>query len=797
MKISRRWLGEFLADPLPLEELLRLFPALGFDVDAVEKRGPAFSGIVIGEVLEAAKHPNADRLSLCKVTDGQTIFPVVCGAPNVAAGQRVAFARVGASLPGGMTIAKAKIRGEESQGMICSTAELGLGAEAAGILVLAPDAPLGADAASLLAEADEVLEVDVTANRPDCLSVLGLARELSILLGKPLKARAAPALPEDGAVKTRPVEILEPSLCGRYLGREFLGLRNGPSPGWLAARLEALGQKPINALVDITNYVLFETGHPLHVFDAARLQGGRILVRRAKAGEQLKALDGKTYALTPEELVIADEAGPTAIAGIMGGEPTGATEKTTACFLESAHFAPRSIRAASKRLGLRSESSYRFERGADPEAAALAGARAAELILKICRGKAGSAVDAYPGKQAPKPIEISAAQVNAVLGTSTPAEEIGRILAAAAAKLEERSGGWLFHPPSWRQDLALRQDLAEEVARYKGYDAIPDAPAPSRPSALPEPAIVKAAAALRGRLEGLGFYEVCTVDLVAEKALRWDEGLWEGPSVEVENPLSEDQARLRTSLLPGLLQSALHNLGRGASSLRLFELGRTYRLGADGNVSERLLCAGLLLGEHPAHPHWKRKPSPSDFHDAKGVLEDLLGLLGRGGAALEPRSGGTVFHPKACAAYAEGGSLRALAGGLDLRLLSAFDLSRKPAAAFVLDLSALAERPDGADRPLQPVSPFPTVVRDLSLVFEEGLVYAKMMSAVRDLRLAALFRMDLVDVFTGQGVEAGHKSLTFRFTFSLPDRTLTDAEAAEGMGAVLGALQALGGRLRG
>ena len=796
MRVSRSWLNEFLSEPLPLEELLRLFPSLGFDVDAVEKLGPAFTGIVIGEVLEAGKHSNADKLSLCKVTDGKETFSVVCGAPNVAAGQRVAFAKIGAKLPGGFTISKAKIRGEESHGMICSTAELGLGAEAAGILVLSPEAPLGSDAASLLGEQDEALEVDVTANRPDCLCVRGLARELSILLKKPLKDMPAVQVAEDPAVSTRPVEIADPALCRRYLGREFRGLRVGPSPGWLARRLESVGQKPINALVDITNYVLFELGHPLHAFDADKLRGP-IQVRRAKAGESLKALDEKVYALAPSDLVIADESGPVAIAGVMGGEPTGVTGKTVSCFLESAHFEPRSVRATSKRLGLRSDASYRFERGADIEAAELALRRASALILKLCRAKAGPAVDAYPGKASRNPIEITTETVNGILGTSFPREEVGRILGAIAEKLEDQGGAWIFHPPSWRQDLSNRQDLAEEAARYSGYDSIPDEPGPARPSALPEPASVKTACALRGRLEGLGFNEAFALDLVAEEALRWEEGLFQGAAVEVDNPLSDDQARLRTSLFPGLLQSALHNLDRGIGNLRLFELGRVYRLSEDGKgVLERTLCAGLLVGEHPPAPHWRVKPAPADFYDAKGVLEELLAFLGAG-AVLNPCAGGTVFHPKACVGLQSGGRLAALAGQLDPRLLQAFGLARKPVAAFVLDVDALALAAS-AERPVAAISPFPTVVRDLSMVFDEVLPFGKIAEAIGAPRRDALINFELVDQFTGKGIEGGKKSLTFRFTFSMPDRTLTDAEVHAAMEAIQAVLESgFGGRLRG
>ncbi|MFA6029779.1 MAG: phenylalanine--tRNA ligase subunit beta [Elusimicrobiota bacterium] len=805
MKVSHSWLSEFLPVPVSPDELLRLFPSLGFDVDSVETLGPAFSGVVIGHVLEVQKHPNADRLSLCKVSDGKETFPVVCGAPNVAAGQRVPFALPGAKLPGGLVIAKTKIRGSESMGMLCSVSELGLSGDAAGILVLGADAPVGSDAAPLLAEKDTVLEVEVTANRPDCLSIVGLARELSIHLRKAPRVPELPALKEDAALKTRPVEIREAALCRRYIGREFAGLRVGPSPGWLARRLEAVGQRPINALVDVTNYVLFEYGHPLHTFDAALLKGP-VVVRRAKAGEGLKALDAKTYALTPEDLVIADDTGPVAIAGVMGGESTGVTAKTTACFLESAHFKPGSVRATSRRLGLRSESSYRFERGTDPETAARASARASELILRLCRGTAAPAVDAYPGRAELPAVRVTTAALDRVLGTKLSDAELKPVLGALAARLEEKDGGWLLHPPSWRPDLATLADVAEEVARHIGYEAIPDEPGPARLPCPQTHPVVAAAGLARRRLEGQAFHEVCTLDLVSEKVLAWTEtpgprrgdptaprgtGREEhdrGLPAALANPLSDDAAWLRTSLWPGLLQSALYNASRGVQNMRLFEVGRVYALREDGKgVAERTLVSGLLLGDMPLRPHWREKPRPTDFHDAKGALEDLLAGLGCADA-LVPCEGGSVFHPKACVGLVHDGRVAAQAGLLDPRLLAALELGGRPAAGFTLDLDALALRRRAHGR-MDAISPYPTVVRDLSALFPKASPWGEISRALRAAPALQDVQIELLDVFTGKGIDASEKSLTLRFTFSKLDRTLTDEEVNASMEKIIAILQ--------
>jgi phenylalanyl-tRNA synthetase beta chain len=791
VRVSRRWLDEFLPEPLPLSDLLRLFPSLGFDVDSVTPLGPGFSGVVVGRVLDVQKHPNADRLSLCRVSDGARERSVVCGAPNVAAGQVVAFAPPGARLPGGWTLEPARIRGVDSEGMICSASELGLGLESDGILVLEEGARPGTDAASLLGEADDALEVDVTANRPDCLSLFGLAREICVRLGCPPKLPELPGIAEDPSSKSRPVEIEVPSLCGRYVGRELLGLRVGSSPGWLSRRLEAVGARPVNALVDATNYVLFELGHPLHAFDSKKLRGEGLRVRRARPGESLSALDSRTYALGEGDLVIADSSGPVAIAGVMGGEPTGCTANTTSCFLESAHFDPGSIRRTSRRLGLRSESSYRFERGCDAEAAEAASLRAAGLILKLCGGRAAAPFEAYPGRAEPAPICVSAGKINAVLGTSLEPTRIEPILRGISSRVDPAGGGWRIVFASWRKDLACAEDVAEEVARHLGYEVIGSEPSPVRLSVPAIPPAAEAASKLRARLEALGFFEAVNVDLVSESSLPWREDARAVP-VAVENPVASDQSFLRASLWPGLLVNARFNLSRGCAGLRLYEIGRVYSLAPEGSVAERTLLSGLLIGEGLRRAHWRSKRDPADLFDAKGAAEDLLESLGLPALAGEIPAGQSIFHPKACIAYAPG-----MAGLLDPRLLSAFDLSDLPAAGFTLDLGALCAEP-ASPREARSPSPFPSVSRDVSLTFQDIVSYREVESCLRSTREPGLSDVGLIDVYQGAGIDPGRRSLTLRLTFSHPDRTLTDAEAEGALRSLTAELAAkLGARPRG
>ncbi|MBI4370768.1 MAG: phenylalanine--tRNA ligase subunit beta [Elusimicrobia bacterium] len=798
MKISLNWLGEHLDHGLDAAALCVLLARLGFEVAGRERRGAAFRGVVVGKVLSRDKHPNADKLSVCVVDDGTARWNVVCGAPNVAAGQAVAFARLGAELPGGLKIGKAKLRGVESQGMICSREELGLAKDGEGIWVLDAATAPGRDVASLLGPADDVLDVEIAPNRPDALSHRGLARELAAALGKPLKPLPAAALAAASGAAF-PVSVEDAAACPYYSARLIEGVKVGPSPAWLKSRLEAIGLKPINNVVDATNFVLHDVGQPLHAFDADKLAGNRIVVRRAKAGETLLALDHKIYPLAGC-LTIADADKSVALAGVMGGEASAVGEKTARILLEGACFAPAEVRRSSQRTRLRSESSYRFERGVDPELAAAASARAAALILQIAGGKAAQACEAAaPGERRP-PIQTSAARINAILGTSFSEAEIAGALRPLAAELKAAGGSLEFRAPSWRRDLANAWNLAEEAGRFLGYDRVPYRLAPLAPRAASLTPAECASRRIRARLAALGLCEAYNYDLLSEKALAAAR-LPSENLPRVANPISEDWAVLRPSLLPGLLRNAQHNLSRGAESVRLFELGKVYAR-KNGAVEELWRVAGLLLG--PAmQARWQPGRAPdAEFADAKAVVEDLLSRAGAlSWAGLDaPAAGKTasdpLFHPA--------NSLRALAGATPLatlgwlhpRVARAHDLERAGVVVFDLDLEALAAltRPRVQARSL---SPFPPVRRDLALVVREEVPYGDVERLILGAAGEILQAVELFDVYRGKGVEPGGKSFAVRLTFGRADRTLTDVEVGETVNSrVLPALIRSGARPR-
>ncbi|MBI3299840.1 MAG: phenylalanine--tRNA ligase subunit beta [Elusimicrobia bacterium] len=786
MRVSYSWLNE-LVDGLPrADQLAERLLLLGLEVASIERTGPDFTGVVVGQVLTKEKHPNADRLSLCTVSDGKASFPVVCGAPNVEAGQRVALAKVGARLPGDFKIKSSKIRGAVSEGMICSAKELGLpdpGVD--GILVLGEGAALGQDFAATLGPGDALLEVEIGPNRPDCLSHVGLARELAVHLGTALRLPPEAPAPGPGPAPL-PVAVADPAACPRYAGLLVSGATVGPSPEAMRRRLEACGLRPINGAVDVTNFLLLENGQPLHVFDADKLRGRRIEVRAARAGESLKALDGRTYALTPEDLVIADAEGPVAIAGVMGGEPTGVTESTKNIFIECARFHPGRIRRTAKRLGLRTDSSTRFERGVDPAALARRAARAAALVVENCGGQAGPLTDSAPSCPPPPAIKVTAARVNELLGTAHPAPAVDAVL----GRLAERVDGDAVFPPSWRLDLAIPEDLAEEVGRHLGYDKIPEDAAPARLSVPVDLAVPTLTEALSDALAGLGFQEAMNYDFLSERELErvygpaasvdmLDGAAAAGDLARLLNPLSEDWAAMRPTLLGGLLRNAALNQNRGAAGGRLFESGRVYRRLAAG-VHESTRLAGVWWGGE--RKHWKRSAPAPDVQEAAGLIDALLR-----GRPLEKRpgaAGDALFHPKASLTLLAGGRVVGRLGELHPDTLRRWELGG-PATAFELDLDALAAAPAPAPR-YAPVSPFPAVERDLSLLVDEAAPFEDLRGPLQALKVPALVRLELIDVFAGQGLPAGKLSWTVRLTFSAPDRTLTEADIKAAMDKATG-----------
>lgn len=798
MKISYSWLKVHVDLEMSASDLAEHLLRLGFEVAGIERLGPTFSGVVVGKVVSKDKHPNADKLAVCVVDDGAQTWNVVCGAPNVDAGQTVAFARVGAVLPGDFKIGKAKLRGVESQGMICSRGELGLPQDGDGIWVLGEGPALGSDVGALLGPADDVLEVEVTSNRPDCLSHRGLARELAAYFKRPLKPVEF-SVPETLAASF-PVSVEDPAACPYYSARLIEAVKVGPAPAGMRRRIESVGLRPINAVVDATNMVLHGLGQPLHAFDADRLAGGRIIVRRSKAGETLLALDHRRYVLPEGLLVIADAEKPVALAGVMGGEETAVTEATTRVVLEAAHFAPAEVRRSSQATRLRSDSSYRFERGSDPLGAAWAGARATALILEACGGAAGKAVEAAAPREPRPVIRASVERLNKILGASFPDAAVKDVLRSIAAELKEENGALVFEPPSWRRDLALPNDLAEEVGRFLGYDAVPYRLAPAASRAARVTPLEAQSRRARSALAALGLYEAYHYDLLSEKTLaacRLD-----GRDLpRVAKPLSEDWAVLRPSLLPGLLKSAAYNLNRGADAVRLFEVGKVYALrGAEPH--ERWRVSGLLLGP-VLDARWQPGRAPrAGFHDAKACVEELLSRSGpvTWTSLGEPAAGATasdpLFHPVNAARALLGGVPAATVGWLHPRAARAFDLEREGAVLFDADLDLLAGKEAPRAR-FAPLSPFPTSRRDLALVLDRRVPYARVEAVIKSVGAAELQDVLLFDVYEGKGIPEGKRSLAIRLTFGRLDRTLAEAEIAKPVELIVAALaQELGAALR-
>ena len=799
MKISSNWLKEHIDLGLSVPELSAALLKLGFEIAGVQHLGPTFTGVVVAKVVAAEKHPNADKLAVCVVDDGAKQWNVVCGAPNVAAGQTIAFARIGAVLPGNFKIEGRKLRGVESQGMICARAELGLPKDGDGIWVMGEGPALGTDVGSLMGPADDVFEVEITSNRPDCLSHRGLARELAASLNKPLKPLSISLV--ESLSKIVSVSVEDSSACPFYGARLIEGVKVGESPAWLKTRLEAIGLRPVNNVVDITNFVLHDVGQPLHAFDADKLSGEKIIVRRSKAGEKFLALDHKEYVLPESLLVIADSDKPVALAGVMGGEPSSVTAATTRVVLEGAYFAPSEVRRSSQKTRLRSDSSYRFERGADYAAAKDAAARAAALILQLAGGAAAKATEAAPPRAALAPITTSAARINAILGTTFTPDEILGALKKIAAGFSGDASSFTFVQPTWRHDLTTANDLAEEVGRFLGYDRVPYRLSPLTPQAATVTPVEKAARRVRAGLSALGFSESYNYDLLSEKTLAAARLSSEGLP-RVDNPLSEDWAVLRPSLLPGLLKNAQYNLSRGADAVRLFELGKAYSQ-KDAAVAEQWRASGILLGP-VLDARWQSARSPrAGFSDAKAAVEQLLSGLGAV-AWAKPGEGASgrwicdpLFHPS--------NSLRALLDGRPVatvgwahpRAARAFDLDREGAVLFEADLEKIASLPSPRTR-FQEFSPLPVSRRDLALVVDKALAYGLVEATVRACAISELQDVLLFDVYEGKNLPEGKKSLAIRLTFGRSDRTLLDSEVAGFVAKIVAALaEKAGAVLRG
>jgi phenylalanyl-tRNA synthetase beta chain len=775
MRISYKWLSEYLELP-PVDELASRLTAVGLEVEGIERMGAGLSGIVAARITASEKHPNAEKLSVTRVdAGGGEPLQVVCGAKNYQVGDVVPLATVGSTLPGGVKIERAKLRGVDSFGMLCSAKELGIDPDASGLYILPRSVAPGTPIVEALALDDVLLEVNVTPNRPDALSHVGIAREVAALFGRGValpKSRLVEAGgPAADAVRVR---IEAPEKCHRYAARVVEGVRIGPSPSWLSRRLEACGIRSISNVVDVTNFVLLELGHPLHAFDLDKVAGHEIVVRTARPGERLTTLDGKERVLDPDDLVIADRDRGSALAGVMGGGHSEIAADTARVLIESAWFAPPGIRRTSRRHGLKTEASYRFERGADPGMVIAALERCAAMTAELAGGtvRAG-VVDANPRPFRPAEVRLRWARPSQVLGMEVPRGEARRILVALGLTERDSSdAGASFSIPSWRQDLAIEEDLIEEIVRTRGYDAIPETLprlALATPS-LPDEAI--ATARIREALEAAGFSEALNFSFVAPADLAaTDAG---ARPVVLKNAISAEMGVMRTSLVPSLLRNAAFNLRQRVEDVRLYEIARIYaRLPGAGDepALENGRVAGVLLGRRSPLA-WAVSAERVDYYDAKAAVAGVLDALGVRDVTWRT-GGGTWTHPRVAADLrAADGSSYGCLGELHPRVASSFELPRG-VLAFELDVSALLRAAHLSPR-YESIPRFPAVLRDLAVVVEERVQAARVLSAVRAEPL--LEDAMLFDVYTGAPIPAGKKNLALALRYRAAGRTLTDAE---------------------
>jgi phenylalanyl-tRNA synthetase beta chain len=758
MKTSLAWLREFVELPKTTAELVDLLTLAGVEVEGVQERGADFPDVVVAQILESAQHPNADRLSVCKVNtgDGET-RQIVCGAKNYRVGDKVPLALPGAVLPGNFTIKVGKLRGVESQGMMCSAKELGLGESHEGLLILPADAPLGRPISELF-PADVILELEITPNRPDLLSHYGIAREIAALRGVAL--RAAPFQQMSPILSESRVTIHSPGLCPFYSARRIRGVKVGPSPDWLRGRLEAVGIRSINNIVDVTNYVMMEMGQPLHAFDERLLDEGEIHVRAAAEGESFHALDGKIYVLTPADLVIADCKAAAAIAGVMGGELSGVTDGTEDVLLESALFNPQAVRRTSRRLGLASDSSYRFERGVDSASVLAASDRAAHLIMQVAGGIAAPGIEtAGHLPETTRVVALRPERCAALLGVNVPEERIDLILSGFG--LRKEANGWSI--PSFRQDLLREADLIEEVSRAFGIENIPgrmrSRPAPASAADATHDAQME----LRRRLAGMGFYEARTFSLVAESVAAGANG-GAGELMRIRNPLIEDQAVLRPSLVPGLIAALERNLRGGGKSIRLFEIGRVFVAG-----EESVHLGALLTGDAAPGSWCDTAPRKAGLFDIKGCL-DVLGIEG-----LDYVPGANEHFLPAISITMSGkaaGWLGQLTPAAQRALGSADEV-----AVFEIDLTRCILR--AIPSRIAPIPRFPAVMRDIAIIADNAVTHARIVETLRSANEPLLVGVQLFDVFSdpdGIKVLAGKKSLAYSLTYRSAEKTLVADE---------------------
>lgn len=786
MKFSENWLRQHVPTTATRDELAATLTAIGLEVEDMTVLGESLDGVVVAQIVSAEKHPEADRLQVCQVDTGNGTVQIVCGAPNARAGLKAPLATVGANLPGGIAIKAAKLRGVESFGMLCSAKELGVDPDASGLLELPTDAPLGTRLADYLGLPDATIELKLTPNRADCFSVRGIAFDVAASLGSEVRALETAAVPA-GSDNVVAVELEAGAKVPRFAGRVIEGIDASiATPAWMAERLRRSGVRPISFLVDVTQYVMLELGQPMHAFDKDTLEGA-VVVRPARAGEALKLLDGRTVELDDDFLVVSDSHGgkaarAIALGGIMGGYDTRVTDQTRNVFLEAAHWIPSAIIGRSRKLGMHTDAGHRFERGVDPELPRIAVEYATRLIVETVGGVPGPMIDMIRAADMPQPqvVTLRRERLARVLGVRVPDAEVERILRALGLGVEATSEGWSVTAPTRRFDIAIEEDLVEEIARIHGYDRIPTT-LPAGASRLVAPSETRVDdITARRQLVARDYLEAVNYAFVdAELLAKW--GLTDR-AVPLANPLSAELGVMRTSLLPGLVSALARNAARQQSRVRLFELGNVFAAnGADAPLETQRIAAAAC--GHVQGEQWSEKSRPVGFHDLKGDLESLAAASG---AQLEYRPSQSAWaHPGRSADVYRDGVKLGWIGQLHPRLQRALDLDVE-VVAFELDLAGLLAR---AVPKAAVLSRYPSVRRDLAFVVADTTPWAAVSATVRQAAGASLRELVLFDRYAGKGVETGFKSLAMGLILQEESRTLTERDVDAAVAAVTAALQ--------
>jgi len=780
MLVSLKWLKDYIDFDLTAQELADRLTMSGLEVDEIKTITPKFSGVVVAEILSVSPHPKADKLSLCSVTDGTETYPVVCGAKNIKAGDVVPLARVGAVIPGGYTIKSTVLRGEQSDGMLCSEAELEIGVDASGIMQLPAGMKPGIPMEAALDLGDTVLDVSITPNRSDCLSMIGMAREVAALTGGTIKMPSIEIEESNEDIGSlSSVTIVDADLCPRYSARMIKNVKIGDSPVWMKVRLEAAGMRAINNVVDVTNFVMLEMGQPLHAFDFRFLEEGRIVVRKSKDGEEFVSLDEKSHILPAGTVLICDGKKPVAIGGIMGGLNSEVKEDTQVIFLESAYFNPSSIRRSARRLAMPTDAAFRFERGIDPEGVIRALNRAAQLISLYSGGAVcKNYIDAYPQKiQAVQNIPLRQERIREIVGMAIDSEDVMRILKSLdMTVLDEGGGKYLVTPPTFRVDIEREIDLIEEVVRMYGYDRVPvTVPAVSvnEMDVIPRIALEER---IRQLLTGGGYSEIINYSFTTPASA---DGLLLPPDDErrrfvvIKNPLTEDQSVMRTTMSYGLLETLKKNMNNASFNLKIFEIGRIFLKRGDGDLpEEQNILAGLLSGK-TSEDLWGLKVNV-DFYDLKGCLENVFYDLKLEQRRYCAEMSEPFLHPgQSCNLYVNDTKIGFM-GQVHPDALEKMDI-RSNAYLFEINLDVLEKQLDPRIR-YREISKFPAVTRDVAFVVPVSMEADKMLEIVLTQREDLLENVGIFDIYAGKGLDEGTKSLGLRFSYRAPDRTLTDAE---------------------